>query len=79
MWGALLGVAILIAVPEVIGAFNLLPTAYEAPVERIIYGLIVLAFVVILPRGILPERPILRLGSAASRRAAAPEREGAAT
>ncbi|GEK79634.1 branched-chain amino acid ABC transporter permease [Agrococcus baldri] len=60
IWGPLVGVAVLIAVPEIIRNLDFLPTALAAPFERIVYGLVVIGFVIFLPRGIIPERSILK-------------------
>lgn len=60
MAGALLGIALLLAIPEVIGEFRLVSTALQGPVQRIIYGVIIMVFIAFRPQGILPEKPIFR-------------------
>lgn len=71
--GVLVGVALLIAVPEIIKEIPAISVALQGPLQRIIYGLIVMGFIMFRPEGLLPEKPILHLpqrdhdgGSAAS-------------
>lgn len=62
MLGVAVGVAVVMAIPEVVQQVPGLSISVQGPVEQIGYGLIVLAFVWFRPKGIVPERPILRLG-----------------
>lgn len=59
MAGAAVGVAVLLAIPEIISASGIVPTQMIGPMERVLYGLILMAFVWFRPQGLLPERPIL--------------------
>lgn len=56
MSGVLLGVALIVAIPEVVANFRFVSTSLQGPVERILYGLIVIGFVSFRPQGLLPER-----------------------
>lgn len=62
MLGVVVGVAVVMAIPELVERLPL-SVALQGPVEQIGYGLIVLLFVWFRPMGIVPERPVLRLGS----------------
>lgn len=62
MYGAVLGAAFLIAIPEIIRALEIVPTHLIGPVQQIIYGLVLMLFVWFRPQGILPERPIIKVG-----------------
>lgn len=62
MWGAALGAVLLLSVPEIITATDLVPSHLLGPMERIVYGLILMLFVWFRPKGIVPERPVLNVG-----------------
>lgn len=72
MWGAILGVLIVVSLPELLTYVDLVSTAAQAPLERIIYGLIIIAFVVLRPQGLLPERRIVSARRRPSRTKPAP-------
>jgi branched-chain amino acid transport system permease protein len=61
-WGAVVGVAVMLVIPQVISNIQFLPTAVAGPVEQILYGVVILLFVAFRPSGILRERPILHFG-----------------
>lgn len=58
--GAALGAVVLLSIPELIAAADWIPTNLLGPLERILYGLVLIAFVWFRPQGLLPERRILR-------------------
>jgi len=69
MWGAIVGALTLMALPEIVEATNVVPDHLLGPVERIIYGALIMAMVWLRPNGLLPERPIVpRLAAAAGNR-----------
>jgi len=61
VWGAILGVAVVMAIPQVLGAFNVIPPSLQGPVNQMAYGLVIMLFVWFRPKGIIPERPSLRM------------------
>jgi len=65
MYGIILGVALLTALPEFVNGTHFFSVALQAPVDRIMYGLIILLFVTFRPVGVLPERRILKFGNRA--------------
>lgn len=58
MWGAIAGVILMVSVPEVIAIVLNVPVSVQGPLERILYGVIIVLFVLLRPRGIIPERPV---------------------
>lgn len=62
MWGAALGAVILLSIPELIAEADIVPTNLLGPLERILYGIVLLAFVWFRPQGLIPERPVLHVG-----------------
>lgn len=61
MWGAALGAVVLLAIPELIATSDLIPSNLLGPMERVIYGVILMLFVLFRPKGIVPERPVLNV------------------
>lgn len=61
MWGAAVGAILLISVPELIATTGLVPPSLLGPMERIVYGAILMLFVWFRPKGIIAERPILNV------------------
>ncbi|WP_460773692.1 branched-chain amino acid ABC transporter permease [Microbacterium sp. GXF7504] len=61
MWGAALGAVLLISVPELIATTGLIPSNLLGPMEQIVYGVILMAFVWFRPTGIIAERPVVHL------------------
>lgn len=62
MWGAALGAVLLLSIPELIAVSNLIPSNLLGPMERVVYGVILMAFVWFRPKGIIAERPVLNIG-----------------
>lgn len=61
MWGAALGAILLLSIPELIATSDVIPTNLLGPMERVLYGVILMAFVWFRPKGILAERPVLHV------------------
>lgn len=61
MWGAVLGAVILISLPEIIATTGLVPSNLLGPMERIVYGVVLMLFVLFRPKGIIAERPIINV------------------
>lgn len=62
MWGAALGAVLLLSVPELIATTEIIPTNLLGPMERVLYGVILMLFVWFRPRGIIAERRVLDVG-----------------
>lgn len=62
MWGGAAGAVLLISVPEIIATTGLVPSNLLGPMERIVYGVILMLFVWFRPKGIIAERPIVNVG-----------------
>ena len=61
MWGAALGAVLLPSIPEIIATSDVIPSNLLGPMERVIYGVILMAFVWFRPKGIIAERPVLHV------------------
>ena len=61
MLGAVLGVAIVMTIPEVVNNLTFVPSRLLGPVAQIGYGLVIMIFVFFRRQGVSPERPILLL------------------
>lgn len=61
MYGAALGAVLLLAVPEIIAIIDVVPSHLLGPMERAVYGVILMLFVWFRPKGMIPERPILNV------------------
>jgi len=59
MWGAAVGAVLLISIPELIAITGVVPSNLLGPMERIVYGVILMLFVWFRPKGIIAERPIV--------------------
>lgn len=59
MVGAIIGVVVLMSVPELIALSGVVPTNLIGPLERVLYGMILMGFVWLRPDGLVPERPVL--------------------
>lgn len=62
MWGGAVGAVLLISVPEIIATTGLVPSNLLGPMERIVYGAILMLFVWFRPKGVIAERPIVNVG-----------------
>lgn len=71
--GALVGVGLLVAIPEVVSEMRWISVSLQGPVQRIIYGVIVMGFIMFRPQGLVPEKPILRIPAALTRDARPPD------
>lgn len=58
--GSILGVALLTALPQVLGFLPWIPVVLQGPLQQVMYGLILMAFVRLRPQGLLPEKPLFR-------------------
>jgi branched-chain amino acid transport system permease protein len=58
--GSLLAVCVLMAVEQSITHLPGLPTSLIGPLQRILYGIVLLTVILYAPRGMLPEAPIFR-------------------
>lgn len=67
MWGAAVGAVLLISVPEIIATTGLIPSNLLGPMERIVYGIILMLFVWFRPQGIIAERAIVNIARARRR------------
>ncbi len=63
MWGSIVGVAVLIVLPQAIRFVPFIPTTVLGPIQQIMYGVVLVGFVWFRPGGIVPERPIFRVGA----------------
>lgn len=61
MWGAALGAVLLLSVPELIATSDFIPSNLLGPMERVVYGVILMGFVWFRPKGIIAERPVLKV------------------
>lgn len=61
MWGAAVGAIILLSIPEIIAVSDFIPSNLLGPMERVAYGVILMGFVWFRPKGLIAERPILRI------------------
>lgn len=55
VFGSVVGAAVLISIPEMLRFFNV-PTAVAGPIREILYGALMIIFLRLRPRGLLPER-----------------------
>lgn len=61
MWGAAVGAVILLSIPELIATSEFIPSNLLGPMERVVYGVILMGFVWFRPKGLIAERPVLRV------------------
>lgn len=61
--GTILGVFILMIIPQAISFIPFIPSAMLGPIQQVIYGLVLMGFVWFRPQGIFPEKPIIKLKS----------------
>jgi branched-chain amino acid transport system permease protein len=55
VYGSVVGAAILISLPEMLRFFNV-PTAVASPIREILYGALMIIFLRLRPKGLVPER-----------------------
>lgn len=55
VYGSVVGAAVLISIPEMLRFFNV-PTAVASPIREILYGTLMIIFLRLRPKGLLPER-----------------------
>jgi branched-chain amino acid transport system permease protein len=55
VYGSVVGAAILISLPEMLRFFNV-PTTVASPIREILYGALMIIFLRLRPKGLLPER-----------------------
>ncbi len=55
VYGSVLGAAVLISLPEMLRFFDV-PTAVASPIREILYGALMIIFLRLRPKGLLPER-----------------------
>lgn len=60
--GTTVGVALIMAIPEIINHFNQVEITLRGPLAQMIYGAVIIAVVLFRPNGLVPERPLLRAG-----------------
>ena len=66
LWGTLVAVVGLTAAQELIKMIPGLPTTYIAPLQQIFFGLVLIAVMMLRPKGLLPEVPLFRKPSVRS-------------
>lgn len=54
-WGSILGAIIITMIPEIL-RFLTVPTGYEGPIRLMIYGLVIIFFMIFRPNGLLGKR-----------------------
>lgn len=57
--GVIIAVVLLTMAPQAISFIPFIPSAQQAPLELMFYGLVLVVFMLVRPRGAFPERPIL--------------------
>jgi branched-chain amino acid transport system permease protein len=57
--GSAFGVAIIMVIPQVISKFNNVQLTLRGPLAQMIYGAVIIGFVLLRPQGLVPERPLL--------------------
>lgn len=55
IFGSVVGAAVLISIPEMLRFFNV-PTTVASPIREILYGTLMIIFLRLRPKGLLPER-----------------------
>jgi branched-chain amino acid transport system permease protein len=55
IYGSIVGTAVLISIPEMLRFFNV-PTTVASPIREVLYGLLMIIFLRLRPKGLLPER-----------------------
>ena len=55
IFGSLVGTAVLISIPEMLRFFDV-PTTVASPIREILYGTLMIVFIRLRPKGLLPER-----------------------
>jgi branched-chain amino acid transport system permease protein len=55
IYGSVLGAAVLISIPEMLRFFDV-PTTVASPIREILYGMLMIIFLRLRPKGLLPER-----------------------
>ena len=55
VYGSVIGAAVLISIPEVLRFFDV-PTTVASPIREVLYGALMIIFLRLRPRGLLPER-----------------------
>lgn len=61
--GTAVGVALIMAIPEVINHFNEVEITLRGPLAQMIYGAVIVVVVLFRPLGLVPERPLYRASS----------------
>ena len=61
MNGAILGAVGLMILPEIVRNISAIPNQLQGPGQQIVYGVVIVLFVLLRPQGILSEKPILKL------------------
>jgi branched-chain amino acid transport system permease protein len=55
VYGSVIGAAVLISIPEMLRFFDV-PTTVASPIREILYGALMIIFLRLRPKGLLPER-----------------------
>lgn len=55
VYGSIVGAAVLISIPEML-RFLAVPTQIASPIREILYGTLMIVFLRLRPKGLLPER-----------------------
>jgi len=55
IYGSVVGAAVLISIPEALRFFDV-PTTVASPIREILYGMLLIIFLRLRPKGLLPER-----------------------